>query len=282
MLLVVDEAAIKGIVEEWLGPVALRRLEGGMNSAAWRVETGDGSRFVVKASAASDAAGLAVAETLQEHQFPAGGPLRMLTTEEGELVALLRFVAGRPLTRADAELVGETLGRAHSLLAEVAAPAGLEHWPWRWLDSSLIGAADLRQQADAVIAAAERVTADVSHGVLHGDPAPEAFLADGNEVGLIDWGAALHGPLLYDLASAYMYSGPGVVSGYRRTGPLPTVELEQLDLFRRFRWAVQAWYFSWRIATNNMTGISKAGENDEGLDDARRALLQPPGAGNRW
>jgi len=86
MLLVVDEAAIKGIVEEWLGPVALRRLEGGMNSAAWRVETGDGSRFVVKASAASDAAGLAVAETLQEHQFPAGGPLRMLTTEEGELV----------------------------------------------------------------------------------------------------------------------------------------------------------------------------------------------------
>jgi hypothetical protein len=81
------------------------------------------------------------------------------------------------------------------------------------------------------------------------------------------------------LASACMYSGPGVVSGYRRTGPLPTIELEQLDLFRRFRWVVQAWYFSWRIATSNMTGISTAGENDEGLDDARSALLPPPGDG---
>jgi hypothetical protein len=278
MLLVVDEVAIKRIVEGWVGPVALSRLEGGMNSAAWRVETGDGSRFVVKASTASDAPGLAVAETLQERRFRAGGPVRMLMTQGG-LVALLRFVPGRPLSSADAEVVGETLGRAHSLLAEVPAPDGLEHWPWRWLDSSLIEAADLRRQADVVIAEAEALTADVSHGILHGDPAPEAFLADGDEVGLIDWGAAVHGPLLYDLASAYMYSGPGAVSGYRRTGPLPTIELEQLDLFRRFRWVVQAWYFSWRIATNDMTGIDTAGENDEGLAHARSALLPPSGAG---
>ena len=273
-----DEVAIKRIVEGWVGPVSLGRLEGGMNSAAWLVETGDGSRFVVKAAAASDAAGLAVAETLHERQFRAGGPARMLTTEEGEVVALLHYVPGRPLTRADAGVVGETLGRAHSLLAEVPVPDGLEHWPWRWLDSSLIQAADLRQRADVVIAEAEALTPAVTHGILHGDPAPEAFLADGAEVGLIDWGGAVHGPLLYDLASAYMYSGPSVVTGYRQTGPLPTVELEQLDLFRRFRWAVQAWYFSWRIATNNMIGISTASENDEGLDDARKALLQAPGA----
>jgi Ser/Thr protein kinase RdoA (MazF antagonist) len=278
MLLLVDDVAIKRIVEGWVGPVALSRLEGGMNSAAWLVEAGDGSRFVVKASGASDATGLVVAERLQERGFRAGGPVRMLVTEECGLVALLRFVPGRPLTHADAEVVGETLGRAHSLLAEVPAPDGLEHWPWRWLDSSLIEAADLRRQADVVIAEAEALAADLSHGILHGDPAPEAFLADRNEVGLIDWGAAVHGPLLYDLASAYMYSGPGVVPGYRRTGPLPTTELEHLDLFRRFRWVVQAWYFSWRIATNDMTGISTTGENEEGLDDARSALLQPPSA----
>jgi hypothetical protein len=36
---------------------------------------------VIKASAASDAAGLAVAETLQERRFAAGGPVCMLTTE---------------------------------------------------------------------------------------------------------------------------------------------------------------------------------------------------------
>jgi homoserine kinase type II len=278
MLLHMDEVAIKPIVEEWLGPVALSRLEGGMNSAAWLVEAGDGSRFVVKASAASDAAGLAVAERLQERGFRAGGPVRILRTEDGGLVALLRFVPGRPLTRADAEVVGETLGLAHSLLAELPAPDGLDHWPWQWLDSSSIEAADLRRQADVVIAQTEALTAEISHGILHGDPAPEAFLADRNEVGLIDWGAAVHGPLLYDLASAYMYSGPGVVLGYRRTGPLPMVELEHLDLFRRFRWVVQAWYFSWRIATNDMTGISSAGENDEGLEHARNALLQPPSA----
>ena len=280
MLLVVDEVAVKQIVEKWVGPVALGRLEGGMNSSAWVVEARDGDRFVVKATAASDEARLAVAAALQERRFRAGGPVRTHMTDEGELVALLRFVPGLPLTAADAEVVGETLGRAHSLLAEVPAPDGLEHWPWRWLDSSLIEAADLRREADVVIAEAEALTADVSHGILHGDPAPAAFLADGNEVGLIDWGAAMHGPLLYDLASAYMYSGPGVVSGYRRTGPVPTIELEQLDLFRRFRWVVQALYFSWRIATNNMTGISTAGENDEGLNDARRALMRPPGAGS--
>lgn len=152
---------------------------------------------------------------------------------------------------------------------------------WHWLDSSLIEAPDLRREADVVIAEAEVLTADVSHGILHGDPAPEAFLADRDEVGLIHWGAAVPGPLLYDLASAYMYGGPGVFAGYRRTGPLPTTELEHLELFRRFRWVVQAWYFSWRIATNDMTGLSSAGENDEGLDDARRALLKPPSDSSR-
>src|SRR5688500_14068671 len=106
MLVVVDEVVVKRIVEGWVGPVALGRLEGGMNSAAWLVETGDGSRFVVKASAPSDAPGLAVAEMLEERRFRAGGPVRMLMTEGG-LVALLRFVPGRPLTHADAEVVGE-------------------------------------------------------------------------------------------------------------------------------------------------------------------------------
>ena len=40
----------------------------------------------------------------------------------------------------------------------------------------------------------------------------------------------------------------------------------------RFRWAVQANYFAWRIATNNLTGIGGPEDNEKGLEDARRAL----------
>ena len=49
-------------------------------------------------------------------------------------------------------------------------------------------------------------------GLLHLDPAPEAFRHDpvSRQVGLIDWATAQVGPLMYDLASAVMYvGGPG-------------------------------------------------------------------------
>ncbi|HET9519938.1 MAG TPA: phosphotransferase, partial [Candidatus Limnocylindrales bacterium] len=106
------------------------------------------------------------------------------------------------------------------------------------------------------------------------DPAPEAFLgtSGGGEVALIDWGAACHGPLLYDLASAVMYAGPDVAPAYRETGPLEGEELDHVDGFRAFRWAVQAIYFSGRIAANDLTGIDDPSENEKGLDDARIGL----------
>jgi homoserine kinase type II len=40
----------------------------------------------------------------------------------------------------------------------------------------------------------------------------------------------------------------------------------------RFRWAVQANYFAWRIAENDLTGISGPQDNEKGLAAARRAL----------
>jgi hypothetical protein len=40
----------------------------------------------------------------------------------------------------------------------------------------------------------------------------------------------------------------------------------------KFCWAVQADYFAWRIAENNLTGISGPHDNEEGLEDARLAL----------
>jgi len=40
----------------------------------------------------------------------------------------------------------------------------------------------------------------------------------------------------------------------------------------RFRWGVQANYFAWRIAENDLTGISGPQDNEKGLEDARRSL----------
>ncbi len=40
----------------------------------------------------------------------------------------------------------------------------------------------------------------------------------------------------------------------------------------QLRWAVQADYFAPRIATNDLTGIEGPEENEEGLNDGRRAI----------
>ena len=65
----------------------------------------------------------------------------------------------------------------------------------------------MRSSASAAIETAERLAPCLTHGMLHGDPAPEAFLAMEGDIGLIDWGAACHGPLLYDVASAWRDRG---------------------------------------------------------------------------
>ena len=267
-----DEARVRRIVGRWVERPALRPLAGGMNSAAWLVEAADGSRYVVKVSGRSGLAGLRVAEMLRRRGFRAGAPAQT-TVEDGALVALLRYVGGQPLGSDDAELVGGTLGRVHALLAGERAPAGLARWPWRWLDPSAIVDPELRDRAHAAIERAAALAPSLTHGVLHGDPAPDAFRADGADVGLIDWGSALHGPLLYDVASACMYAGRNVLTGYAATGPLAADELGHVERFLACRWAVQAWYFSERLAANDLTGIADARENEKGLADARAALL---------
>jgi hypothetical protein len=56
-------------------------------------------------------------------------------------------------------------------------------------------------------------------------------------------------------------------------GPLTAREVAGLPVMLRFRWAVQADYFAWRITAGDMTGISGPEENEKGLEDARRVLL---------
>lgn len=118
-----------------------------------------------------------------------------------------------------------------------------------------------------------------SWGFLHADPAPEVFRHHEatNRYGIIDWASGVHGPLLFDLASAAMYIGdelvPGLVEAYATRGALSRLEIEQgLPTLQRYRYAVQADYFARRVYDNDLTGIDDPAENSKGLDDARDML----------
>jgi Ser/Thr protein kinase RdoA (MazF antagonist) len=268
-----DAALAEAVVSGWLdGPTTLSRLEA-MNSSTWLVECA-AERFVLKIASPSNEPGLATAAWLESRGFRTGGPLRT-TVRQGRLVALLHFVEGRPLDHADWNVVGETLGRVHRELMDAPVPAAIDRWPWPWLDPAVIAEPALRAAARAAIARAEELAPRLTHGILHGDPAPEAFLKTGDAVGLIDWGSACHGPLLYDVASALMYvrSDERLIDAYTRTGPLTRDELGHTAEFFEFRLALQSWYFSTRLATNDLTGLAGRGGNEEGLAHARAGLL---------
>ena len=64
------------------------------------------------------------------------------------------------------------------------------------------------------------------------------------------------------------------LDAYRERGPLSGDELQGLDAFRRFRWAVQGAYFAWRLSVRDLTGIADDADNEKGLDDARNGLAE--------
>jgi len=268
---------------------AIEVHNGGMNSATWFVGEG-GSRWVAKAvvpaSRRAFAAGLAVAAALERTGIPAGSPV---PTRDGEAVAdaggvplaLLTWVPGRELSGEDQHLVGATLARVHRALSGASVP-GTE--PFHWVDPRGDHLTIRPWIRSAVTAAVEAYDAldprTLTWGLLHTDPAPEAFRQDpGSGVcGLIDWSTALVGPLLYDLASAVMYAGgparaATLISSYLSEGAVPWPEAERaLPVMLRFRWAVQADYFARRIATQDLTGIDGPDDNERGLADAHDAL----------
>jgi len=268
-----DEQLAQTLTSEWLGERAPRTPVEAMNSSAWIVEAG-GDRYALKIASPTNEPGLQIAAWLDERGLRTGAPIRT-ETREGRLVALLRFVDGEPLGYEDAEAVGETLGRTHRLLVGAPVPAGIDRWPWRWLDPAVIEESALRSAAEAAIERAEHLAPGLTHGNLHGDPAPEAFRDAGGNIGLIDWGAACHGPLLYDVASAWMYvrRDERLIEAYARTGPLGGDELAYTPDYHRFRQALQAWYFSTRLAANDLTGLGSRADNETGLAHARAALL---------
>jgi Ser/Thr protein kinase RdoA (MazF antagonist) len=255
-------------------------LTGGMNSAVWLAWVG-GERVVLKALELDDAAfepGLELAVRLDDAGVPTGRPQaskrgRLVERVDGRQVAVLEFVDGDELRPSDQAAIGEVLGRVHS-----AAPVESgETADWlRFLmpfEESLDLEPWIRPAVEGAVADAVAL-GSVSWAWLHGDPAAEAFRRqpDGR-IGLIDWGAAMRGPILYDVASAVMYNGDRVVPAYLSQRPDLATELARgLPTFLRVRFAVQAGYFAWRITNNILTGISGPADNQKGLNDARRSF----------
>ena len=293
-----DEAARELLRSAWaLGDgTRVARHDGGMGSQTWIVERGR-DRWMAKSVAPhlaeSFAQGLQVSQILDDSGIAAGAPVPTLTgsvtadAASGDWMAVLTWVPGTPLTGNGVDerrLIGATLARVHRVLRDREVPAGQRfHWvnpaaphlvlrPWI---RPAVGAA-----VDA-LAAFRRQVPGWPEGLLHADPAPEAFRYDSatGTCGIIDWSSALHGPLLYDLASAVMYLGgpdraAAMIDAYQAAGLLSRQEISaDLPVMLRFRWAVQADYFAWRVTSNDLTGITGPQENEKGLEDARRALL---------
>lgn len=270
-------------------------LTGGMNSSAWRIAVGT-EHLVAKAVPGSHRgrfeAGLVVAESVEAGGISAGAPIRAadgaLTVRlDGEVLAVLRWVPGRPLDAGhpmDQQWWGTTLAAVHRGLAGFTHPQ-LTRFHWVRPEAAHLDVEPwIRPAVGAAVTGVNRlrVTDQLTHGVVHGDPAPTEFRLDPatGRVGLLDWGSAVCGPLMYDLASAVMYAGGidaagELLDGYLSAGVVTWAECDSaLPTMLRFRWAVQADYFAWRIATDDRTGITDPAQNWEGLHDARDAFVQ--------
>ncbi len=266
---------------------------GGMNSQTWTVAHA-GLRYVAKSvppAAARDlTGGLAVAAHLHRAGVASGPPVpardgRTVVTVAGRPLALLVRVPGRPLEADDQPLIGATLARVHRALAGFGLPAARR---FHWVDPAaphLDVAPWVRPAVAAALAGVDGPdTGPPAWGLLHTDPAPEAFRLDpAGGCGVIDWSVALRGPLLYDLASAVMYvGGPDaaapLIGAYLMVAPISAAEVRRgLAAMVRFRWAVQADYFARRITGGDLTGVTGPADNERGLADAERHLRFPGG-----
>jgi aminoglycoside phosphotransferase (APT) family kinase protein len=231
-----DETVRELLLRTWgLGEgTSITRHDGGMGSQTWIIDQG-GRRWVAKAVAPHLAEpfahGLQVARLLGDAGISAGTPVPALSgpvtadTVSGDRVGLLTWVPGAPLTGAgegEQRLIGETLARVHSVLRDRTVP-GAQHFHWVDPAAPHLG---LRPWIHPAVSAAvgelaelQRKSSAWTRGLLHADPAPEAFRYDAatGQCGIIDWSSAHYGPLLYDLASAVMYlGGPGRAAAMTR------------------------------------------------------------------
>ena len=255
---------------QWhLAPSQIAALPTGVLSRAWAVTAGGQDlvvRLVDDAGRQPLEAGLAAAVYLHGCGVVIGAPLRTLAggltaaTPAGTLSVLGR-VPGRPLAAADPvdqQWWGDRLGSAHRGLADFGHP-GLRRWNALQPEAGHLGMEPwLRPAIAEAVTAMTRLTVTdrLTYGVLHGDPAAEAFVVDpaSGRAGLLDWSACCAGPLIYDVAAAVIYAGgpdaaAELLDGYLAAGPVDREEVQAaLPVMLRFRWAVQADWFARRLA----------------------------------
>ncbi len=215
-------------------------------ATGWRL-TSDGTKLLAtvtpEAAGLRLAAGLSVAEHLAGLGFPVAEPLRtadgaLVVPVDGGVLSVVRPVPGRPLDPrdpVDQQWWGNLLGAAHTALTDFTHPHVVRR-EWLKPDGAHLDVVPwVRPAVTAAVGALTRLTVTdrLTYGVLHGDPAPEAFRLDPETgaIGLADWRVPATGPLAYDLAAAVGYAGglaaaAELLDGYRSTGPLCREEAE--------------------------------------------------------
>jgi Ser/Thr protein kinase RdoA (MazF antagonist) len=300
----VDSGRLDAVLALW-GRAAwsAERLPGGWNSTTWlvRASSPDGrpEQYVAKLADTGDGdafrGGLRVAREAARRGFLSGAPVpardgRLSVDLPEGVLALLEYVPGRPAdpgSRADMRRAGAVLARSHRAAGPAAEALAPQHrWPWAWAEESvsrLPAGGGLRTAARRALDDARQVTARraLRLGAVHGDPGPDAFRLHGtppHEDGLIDWGAAMEAPLLYDLACvAVLTRGtPGApaacTAGYRQAVPEADAELRHLDALVRLRWLCHAVYFAARLERGTVRGPGGEEANRAGLAEAAAHL----------
>jgi Ser/Thr protein kinase RdoA (MazF antagonist) len=273
-------------------PQALNAQSGGAVSRTWSVVVGDEqliAKLVPLGERPQFEAGLAAAEHLRTCGVDAGAPVRTadgaatVLVDDGVL-ALLRRVPGRPLEAddpLDQQWWGDLLGTVHRALDGFSHP-GLVRWHWVRPDAPHLDLEPWLRPAvtDAVAALTKlTVTDQLTYGVLHGEPFATAFRMDvgSGRTGLIGWGSAATGPLMYDVAAAVIDAGGPVAAvelldGYAAAGPVPRDEVQAaLPVLLRFRHAVQADRYARRIVASRTAPASTPFSPAEDLVGLRRA-----------
>ncbi|GAA0553186.1 hypothetical protein GCM10010172_39660 [Paractinoplanes ferrugineus] len=238
----------------------------GWNSRVWLLER-DGERAVLKAVPEHLPTrlrpGLEAAEIVEAAGIPAGAPYR---TTGGDVAAdaddwtwvLLRYVPGRSASAADHDdlaLAGRVLGRVHTALSDVPETPETSVFTQRdWLTMEqpfLVG--DNAWIPAAIEAGFAAMPADLSTGLIHGDPQINDFRVGPEATGLIDWAEVLHAPYVFDLGILLSTLGAGVdpeplLAAYLSAAPVKAAEFAYLPEMMKIRAAIEGWIFASRDA----------------------------------
>jgi len=260
------------------------RLSGGMNAITLELDDA-GERRVLKWAPERDRLSLVrganAAREVAALGVLSGAPILSLTGEltvsalGGELM-LMEFLAGEGLTRTDPDQrsMAELLTLIHTS-TECEREDDFYYASWLRTASNDPLPRWVTRAAQYALSEYDALPS-LRWCVINGDPSPDEFRRANGTTGLLDWGSAVHGPALYDVATLYMYLGetPGgdtFLETYRAADPRSASDSDHLAAFMRFRGAIQAAYFARRVMAGDLTGASPD-DNETGLSDARSFL----------